>query len=265
MTAPRRSTALNSSGSQIDPEVVAFLEALEHPLTPVVEAVRQLILSASPTIREGIKWNSPSFRTTDYFATLNLRGGMVRLILHTGAKVKHNADTGTTVTDPAGLLEWLAQDRAQVTFQDAKDFDAQRRALKALIQDWIRVPELAEVPRQVAKPTTIDEYLAAVSEDKRATLEKVRQAIRAAAPQAEECISYGLPAIRLAGHVLVGFGAAKTHCAFYPWSSATVAAFAEELQAYDTSKGTIRFPPDKPLSAALVRKLVKARIQENAN
>jgi uncharacterized protein YdhG (YjbR/CyaY superfamily) len=114
-----------------------------------------------------------------------------------------------------------------------------------------------------AKPRTIDEYLAALREDQRAALEKLRKAIRAAAPQAEEGISYGLAAFRLHGKPLVAFGATANHCAFYPMSAATVAAHKEELAAYDTSKGTIRFPADRPLPAALVRKLVKARIAEN--
>ena len=116
-----------------------------------------------------------------------------------------------------------------------------------------------------AKPKTIDEYLAVLSEDKRAALEKLRKAIRAAAPTAEECISYGLAAFRLNGRALVAFGATASHCAFYPMSSSTVEAFKDQLTAYDTSKGTIRFPADKPLPVALVRKLVKARIAENAD
>jgi uncharacterized protein YdhG (YjbR/CyaY superfamily) len=114
------------------------------------------------------------------------------------------------------------------------------------------------------KPTTIDEYLAAVTADQRAALEKVRKAVRAAAPKAEEGISYGLAAFRLDGKPLVAFGASASHCAFYPMSSTTVAAHADDLAGYDTSKGTIRFPADKPLPAALVRKLVKARIAERA-
>ena len=114
-----------------------------------------------------------------------------------------------------------------------------------------------------AKPQTIDEYLSNVSDDKRAALEKVRQAIRAAVPDAEECISYGIPAFRWNGKVLVGFAAAAKHCAFYPWSSTTVGAFPEELKGYDTSKGTIRFPAEKPLPANLICKLVQARIQES--
>jgi len=113
------------------------------------------------------------------------------------------------------------------------------------------------------KPRTIDEYLATLSDDKRAALEKLRKTIRAAAPKAEECISYGLAAFRLNGRPLVAFGATAKHCAFYLMSGSTVAAHKDELKDYDTSKGTIRFQPDNPLPAALVRKLVKARIAEN--
>src|SRR4030095_1859849 len=112
-------------------------------------------------------------------------------------------------------------------------------------------------------PGSIDEYLATLSEDKRAALEKLRRAIKSAAPDAEECISYQMPPSRLAGQMLAGFRAAAQHCAFPPMSSTTVEAHKNELKNYDTSKGTIRFQPHKPLPAALVRKLVKARIAEN--
>lgn len=111
---------------------------------------------------------------------------------------------------------------------------------------------------------TIDEYLAGLSDDKRAALERLRMIIRAAAPRAEECISYRLPAFRLDGKPLVAFGATAKHCAFYPMTGTTVEAHKEELKNYDTSKGTIRFQADNPLPATLVRKLVKARIEENA-
>jgi uncharacterized protein YdhG (YjbR/CyaY superfamily) len=115
-----------------------------------------------------------------------------------------------------------------------------------------------------AKPGTIDEYLAALSDDRRAALEALRKIISAAAPDAEECISYQLPAFRLNGKMLVAFGATANHCAFYPMSSSTVEGYKDELKDYGTSKGTIRFQPDKPLPAALVRKLVEARIAENS-
>jgi uncharacterized protein YdhG (YjbR/CyaY superfamily) len=114
-----------------------------------------------------------------------------------------------------------------------------------------------------AKPRTIDDYLSGLSADERAALEKVRRAIRSAAPKAEECISYGIPAFRLNGKVLVGFKAAAKHCAFHPMSGATVAALKEDLAGYDTSPGTIRFQPTDPLPARLIRKLVRARIAEN--
>ena len=120
------------------------------------------------------------------------------------------------------------------------------------------------MPEARATPKTIDEYLAGVNADQRAALEKLRQTIRAVAPQAEECLSYGLAAFRLNGRPLVAFGATANHCAFYPMSSTTVEAHRAELDGYDTSKGTIRFQPDDPLPAVLVRKMVKARIAENA-
>jgi uncharacterized protein YdhG (YjbR/CyaY superfamily) len=113
------------------------------------------------------------------------------------------------------------------------------------------------------RPATIDEYLATVSDDKRAALVKLRKDIAAAAPGAEECISYGIPAFRLNGRMLVFFGAATNHCSFFP-GAAPIEAHENELKAYSTSKGTIRFLPDKPLSALLVRKLVKTRIAEQA-
>jgi uncharacterized protein YdhG (YjbR/CyaY superfamily) len=113
------------------------------------------------------------------------------------------------------------------------------------------------------KPRTIDDYLDGVSADKRAALEKVRAAIRSAAPKAEECVAYGLPAFRLNGKILVAFRVAANHCAFHPMSGATVAAHRAELAGYDTSPGTIRFQPTAPLPARLIRKLVKARIAEN--
>lgn len=109
----------------------------------------------------------------------------------------------------------------------------------------------------------VDAVLAGVSADKRAALEKLRRTIQAAAPGAEECLSYGLPAFRLNGRSLVAFGAWSNHCAFYPMSSATVKRFQARLHDFETTKGTIRFSPDKPLPAALVKAMVRARVAEN--
>ena len=111
------------------------------------------------------------------------------------------------------------------------------------------------------KPKTHDDYLRALSADKRSALEKLRQDVKAAASKAEECMSYGIPGFRLNGKLLVSYAAGAKHCAFYPGS--IVHRFKKELKGYDTSgKGTIRFAADKPLPTALVRKIVKARVAE---
>lgn len=113
-----------------------------------------------------------------------------------------------------------------------------------------------------AAPANIDDYLARVPDDKRAALEQLRRTILEVIPMAEECISYQMPAFRHDGRVLVYFAAAANHCAFYP--GGMVNDFKDELEAYETSKGTIRFQPELPLPASLVQKIVKARVAQNA-
>jgi len=116
-----------------------------------------------------------------------------------------------------------------------------------------------------ARPTgkTHDEYLATVSPEQRKALEKLRKTIKSIVPKVEECMSYGLPAFCLDGRALVLFGASANHCSFFPGSGSTVATLKDDLKGYDTSKGTIRFSPDKPLPATLVRKVIKTRLAEN--
>ena len=110
-------------------------------------------------------------------------------------------------------------------------------------------------------PTTIDEYLATVSDEHRAALEKLRKTIRAAAPNADECISYQLPTFKQNG-MLVSFGAWEKHCAFYP-GARPIEKYSAELKNFQLSKGTIRFQPNKPIPTALVKKIVKERVAEN--
>ena len=113
-------------------------------------------------------------------------------------------------------------------------------------------------------PKNVDEYLADVPEPARSTLNKIRAAIRSAVPpEAIETISFGMPAFKYKG-VLVWFAAFSNHCSLFPTAS-IVEEFRNELSGYDTSKGTIHFPTDKPLPAALVRKLVKASVAQNEN
>jgi len=108
----------------------------------------------------------------------------------------------------------------------------------------------------------VDEYLAAVPEEARIVLEKLRKTIKAAAPKAVEVISYAIPTFKYQGQPLVYFAAFTNHCSLYPASGAVMEAYKGELSPYDTFKGTIRFQANKPLPAALVRKIVKARIAE---
>jgi uncharacterized protein YdhG (YjbR/CyaY superfamily) len=112
-----------------------------------------------------------------------------------------------------------------------------------------------------SKFETIAAYIASLDKAKRAALQKLRKDIRAAAPGAVECISYGIPAFRLDGRMIVAFGASAKHCSFYPGAH-PVKAHAKELARYSTSKGTIRFPAEEPLPTLLVRRLVRTRIAD---
>ena len=113
-----------------------------------------------------------------------------------------------------------------------------------------------------APATDVDAYLTAAPQDARAALEKLRKTIKAAAPEATEVISYQIPAYKHHG-LLVGFAALKGHCTFHIMSVEVTRAHADDLKGYKLGKASIRFAPDKPLPAALVTKLVKARIAEN--
>jgi uncharacterized protein YdhG (YjbR/CyaY superfamily) len=112
------------------------------------------------------------------------------------------------------------------------------------------------------KLTTIDEYLADANPDQRRTLNKLRAIVRAAAPEAQECISYGIPAFRLNGRPLVFFAAWTNHCSLYPGNSVILKHFRDDLKDFEIRKGTIRFLPNRPLPIALVKKLVKARVAD---
>ncbi|MGD0161882.1 MAG: DUF1801 domain-containing protein [Candidatus Sulfotelmatobacter sp.] len=120
----------------------------------------------------------------------------------------------------------------------------------------------AKSPKATKVPQTVDQYLARVPDPARTTLNKVRAVIRSVAPaEATEGISYGIPTFKYKG-MLASFAAFSDHCSLFPGAGPTI-EFKNELKDFQTSKGTIRFAPDKPLPATLLKKLLKARIKEN--
>jgi len=131
---PTKKTTKRSTPAADDVE--AFLASLEHPAKQDILDLRQAILGADGRITEGIKWNAPSFRTSEYFATFHLRAKEgVQIILHLGAKKRDTPGFG--IEDPDSLLEWLGKDRASVKFRDAKDVQAKRVAFVNVIRQWI--------------------------------------------------------------------------------------------------------------------------------
>jgi hypothetical protein len=146
ITARRAPMTANRSGdkpakrSASPPETVeTLLASLDHPFKPEILALRQIILDADPTIAEGVKWNAPSFRTSEYFATMHLRAkDGVQVILHLGAKRRDNATVRAAIADPESLLSWLGDDRASVTFRDGNEVQAKRLAFADLIRQWVK-------------------------------------------------------------------------------------------------------------------------------
>src|SRR5690606_32385528 len=128
--------ALHVTAQDTTAAVDAFMGRLEHPLKDGIERLRAIIRDADPGIAEGVKWNAPSFRTRDYFATMHLRGKGVGVVLHRGATAKP-ATQRLAVDDACGLLEWLASDRAMVRFSDNADIENRRTAFQDLIRSWI--------------------------------------------------------------------------------------------------------------------------------
>jgi hypothetical protein len=138
MPAKKRASIKKAGGSKDDAAVAEFLRDLDHPLKKEIEDVRRIILGVSPAIGEGIKWNSLSFRTTEYFATVFLRStDRVQLIFHLGAKAKDNSKK-LKIADPAGLIKWLSTDRGLVTVGAPEEIAVNRGALESIVWEWIR-------------------------------------------------------------------------------------------------------------------------------
>ncbi len=125
---------------RFDPATTALLDAHEHPLRNELDALRSLILSVDPSVAEGVKWNTASYRIADWFATLNgprhLKEPMI--ILHAGAKAK-GIVLKDRIYDPEGLLKWMGNDRAQIVFRDHADIQVKEKAVQAIINAWIKL------------------------------------------------------------------------------------------------------------------------------
>lgn len=113
-------------------------------------------------------------------------------------------------------------------------------------------------------PTSVDDYLAALPDEPRAALEKLRRTIKAAAPEATESMSYQMPAFKDNGRFLVSYAAYKNHCSLFPASEGVMKELGDELKPYFSGKGTIRFQADEPLPTALVKRIVEVRLEETA-
>ena len=139
MSASKSKTPGRSATADTTDAVNQFMSELQHSFKPEIEELRKIILGVDSSISEGIKWNAPSYRTSEYFATTNLRAKRgVGLILHLGAKVRKLPTGGLKIADPTNLLKWLAKDRATVEFGSLKEIRDSSIALKAVLRQWIK-------------------------------------------------------------------------------------------------------------------------------
>lgn len=131
---------MTTEAARMDPAVTALLDASGHPLRTEIDALRAIILGADASIAEGVKWNAASFRTREWFATLNgpkqVKEAMI--ILHAGAKVK-GLVLKERVADPHGLITWLGKDRGMITFKTSADIETNSNALQEILRAWIQL------------------------------------------------------------------------------------------------------------------------------
>lgn len=136
MTTPTPRPSRKPTAADTTEAVDKFMAKLAHPHKDAVEVIRRVMCDADPAIAEGVKWNAPSFRTTEYFATTHLRAhDGIGIVMHLGATV------GETpvfqLEDPRGLLKWLAKDRALMNFAGIEDVKAHEEAIQAIVRQWI--------------------------------------------------------------------------------------------------------------------------------
>jgi len=139
MVAKKPKAATHATSADTSAAVDKFMAQLEHPMKQEIQTLREIIMAADASILDGIKWNSPSYRTGEYFATTNLRAKKgVGLIFHLGAKVREMPKGGLAIDDPANLLNWLGKDRAMIEFAELQEIESKRRQFQSVVRQWIR-------------------------------------------------------------------------------------------------------------------------------
>ena len=139
MPPMRSATPKHSSRADTTEAVDELMQSLVHPHKDAIEHLRRCLRDSDASIAEGVKWNAPSFRTTEYFATTNLRTKAgIGVILHLGARVRELPAGGIRITDPEKLLKWLAKDRATIEFSGIAELRSKARAVEQIVRQWIK-------------------------------------------------------------------------------------------------------------------------------
>ena len=167
--------------------------------------------------------------------------------------------SGAGITHLAQLAKWTEADLLNLHGVGPK---AIRLLKESLAEHKLTYAAPKAKSNAKAKIETIDDYLATMNDENRVALQKLREVIKSIVPKATECISYQMPAFKLDGKLVAGFAAVDRHCSYYPMSGSVIETLKDDLTQYETRKGTLHFPANKPLPVALVRKLIKTRMAE---
>ncbi len=251
----------------IDPRVDAYIATLPEWQQAICRRVRDLIHAADPAVSETIKRTTrPYFVLQGNIAALQATKDHVNVFLYDGGLTPdpdrlitggHGNTTGRTIAIRQGETLNAPAFTAMVKHIIATNRAGGWRQIK---RAGAATDNEGHALTRTTRWTSIDAYIAEAPPDRRAQLDELRAAIRAAAPEAEETISYGMPAFAQHG-TLVYFANMTNHIGFYPTANG-IAAFEEELAAYEHSKGAVRFPVDQPLPLDLISRIVRFRVQE---
>ena len=251
-----------------------YLAPLPGATRDTLDAMRKVIKAAYPDAVEGISYGLPYYR---YRGRMLIAMGAAKnhCSLHgvvfgaVGDEFKKYETTKGAIHIPIGkpptaaFIKKLLKARIEQDEKNAAKNAAMKKAEKSANAASKRREASMGMTTRSTATKTVDDFLAVLPEDARSTLEKLRKTIRSVVPEAEEVVSYGVPAYRYEGRMLVSIGATKDHCAFYVQSPAVMEALKEDLAGYATGKGTVRFPIGQSLPGTLVRQLINARVEEN--